>query len=340
MKIRIKKPPRFLIILLVTVTVAGIFLVAITWITELGLPPWRKPGKGMVEVVIPQGASAAEIGKMLEEAGVISSDKKFIFLSKIKGQEKKIKSGRYEFHRDMAINEVLNKLVKGEIRPVLVTIPEGLTIDEVADIIQQQVDIDRMKFIELAKDGDFAKREGLEGKDFEGFLFPDTYHLKYGVTEKEIIERLVEEFWGVFDDSLKKRSREINFSVYEVVILASLIEEEAMIEREEPVISQVYHKRLKLDRALECDATIQYALPEHKSRLLFSDLKIKSPYNTYTHRGLPPGPICSPGKTAILAALYPADTDFLYYVARGDGSHIFSKTAKEHNQAIRMLRNR
>lgn len=340
MKIRVKKIPRFLIILLVSVTIAGILLVAFAWIAELGLSPWRESEGDVIHVVIPQGANAADIGKLLEKEGVISSDKKFVFLTKIKGSEKRIKAGRYEFHKDMAINEVLDKLVKGEIRPVVVTIPEGLTIKEIADIVQDQVDIDGKKFIELAKNSDFAKREGLEGKDFEGFLFPDTYHLKYGVTEKEIVKRLVKEFWSIFDDSLKRRCNKIGFSIQEVVILASLIEEEAMIEEEEPVISQVYHKRLKLNRALECDATIQYALPEHKSRLLYSDLKIKSPYNTYTHRGLPPGPICSPGKTAILAALYPADTDFLYYVAKGDGSHIFSKTAKEHNQAIRMLRNR
>jgi UPF0755 protein len=339
-KIKIKKIPRFLIVLLIAITVTGILLVAITWITEWGLPPWRKPGEGLMEVVIPQGANAADIGKMLEETGVISSDKKFVFLAKIKGHEKRIKAGRYGFHKNMAINEVLNKLVKGEVRPVLVTIPEGLTIEEVADIIQKQVDIDKKRFIKLANDSGFVKRKDIEGKNFEGFLFPDTYKLEYGVTEKDIIERLVKEFWSIFNDSLKERSREIGFSIYQVVTLASLIEEEAMIEEEKPVISQVYHKRLKLNRALECDATIQYALTEHKSRLLFSDLKIKSPYNTYTHRGLPPGPICSPGETAILAALYPADTDFLYYVARGDGSHIFSKTAKEHNKAIRMLRNR
>ena len=125
---------------------------------------------------------------------------------------------------------------------------------------------------------------------------------------------------------------------YEVMTANNGKEGIEMIEKEKPIISQVYHKRLKLGRRLECDATVQYALPKHKSRLLYKDLKVKSPYNTYIHKGLPPGPIASPGKTAIIAALYPSNTEFLYYVAKGDGSHIFSKTAKDHNQTIAKLR--
>jgi UPF0755 protein len=291
-----------------------------------------------VEVVVPEGVSARQIGELLEERGVIVSSKRFVILAKVTGKEKKIKAGRYLFCKNMGIRAVLTKLVRGKTRTVTVTIPEGLTLTEIAEILVSELKIDREKFLELVCDHDYAGKRGIQGETFEGFLFPDTYVFNYSVSEQEVVERLVDEFWNVFTDSYRKRAREIGFTVYEVVILASLIEEEAMLEREHPIISQVYHTRLAINKPLECDATIQYALPEHKSILLYKDLKVKSPYNTYTHRGLPPGPIANPGRSALHAALYPANSDYLYYVAKGDGSHIFSKTAEEHYKAIESVR--
>jgi len=333
MSFEIKKVPRLLFFFLIFVSLIGIcynFLIF----------RWSKGEVSEEEVIliIPDGATAKNIGEILEEKEVITSSKRFVILAKLSGKEKNIKAGRYVFRKGMGMREVLKKLVKGETSAMLVTIPEGLTIDEVSVILEKELKIDRKEFLRLANDEKYAAGMGITGKSFEGFLYPNTYEFNYGITEKEVIERLVKEFWKVFNDSLKNRAEEIGFKVYEIVTLASMIEEEAMIEEELPIISQVYHKRLKLDRALECDATVQYALPKHKTRLLYKDLKIKSPYNTYSHKGLPPGPIASPGRSAIIAALYPADTDFLYYVAKGDGSHIFSKTAKEHRKAIVSVR--
>ncbi len=330
---KIKKFPKVFLFLLIVVTFTGILYNTIMFITSKK----RGPGEEVL-LIIPEGASAQRIGELLEENEIITSSKRFIFYAKITEKEKSIKAGRYAFNKGMGVREVLKKLVKGETSALSVAIPEGLRIDEVADILERELEIDKNKFLELSNDGKYAARMGITGKNFEGFLYPNTYEFNYGVTEKEILERLVREFWKVFNDSLKTRAKEIGFTVFEVVTLASMIEEEAMVEEEEPIISQVYHKRLKLDRALECDATVQYALPKHKSRLLYKDLRVKSPYNTYIHKGLPIGPIANPGKSALIAALYPSNTEFLYYVAKGDGSHIFSKTAKEHNQAIAKLR--
>jgi UPF0755 protein len=330
---KMKRIPGVLLLLLLVVTLAGILYNALRFIgSDTGVLGEE------VEVIIPEGASAATVARILKEHGIIPSEKRFTILAKLSGQDKRIKAGRYLFRRGMGIRTILGKLVRGETKPLRVTIPEGLTIEEIAELLAEVLDIDGGRFLTLAKDKKRARHRGIERNDFEGFLFPNTYDFNHGVGEEEILERLVNEFWDTFDDSLKRRAREIGFTVYETVILASLIEEEAMLEKEHATISQVYHKRLKLGRALECDATVQYALPEHKSRLLYSDLKIDSPYNTYLHTGLPPGPIANPGRSALVAALHPAKSDFLYYVARGDGSHIFSRTAKEHYAAIENLK--
>jgi UPF0755 protein len=329
----IRRIPSVLLLLLVGISILGIVYNVARFI---------KIDDGIlgeeVEIIIPEGANAGTVSRILEEQEIIPSSKKFIIIAKLTGQDRRIKAGRYLFRRGMGTRTILSKLVKGETKPLRVTIPEGLTIEEIAELLSEALEIDATVFLSLTRDKKRARRMGIERNDFEGFLFPNTYDFNHGVSEEAVLERVVKEFWNTFDDSLKQRAGEIGFTVYETVVLASLIEEEAMLQREHATISQVYHKRLKLGRALECDATVQYALPEHKSRLLYSDLKIDSPYNTYLHKGLPPGPIANPGRSALLAALYPAKSDFLYYVARGDGSHIFSKTAKEHYQAIANLK--
>lgn len=328
-----KRIPKVLLFLLIVVSVAGI-----TYNLVYLLKGGEGVGQEEIEVIVPEGASASTVSRILEEQGVIPSARRFTVIAKLTGNDKRIQAGRYLFRRGMGIRTVLGKLVKGETVPLRVTVPEGLTVEEIAELLSEVLGIDGSVFLSLARDEKRAQRMGIERNDFEGFLFPNTYHFNHGTGEEAVLESMVDEFWKNFDDSLKQRAKEIGFTVYETVILASLIEEEAMLQREHATISQVYHKRLRLGRALECDATVQYALPEHKSRLLYSDLKVDSPYNTYLHKGLPPGPIANPGRSALVAALYPAKSDFLYYVARGDGSHIFSKTAEEHYQAISSLK--
>jgi len=332
MKSKITKIPKLLFVVLLIVSFAGIL-----YNVRLFIKSGGEAGRENVTVIIRDGMSARQIGEMLERKEVVASGKSFVLISKLTSREKKIKAGRYVFRRGMGVRAVLSKLVSGETESLSVTIPEGLTMKETSVILEKSLRIDRKKFLGVVNSGKVAASKGIRGKNLEGFLFPDTYEFNYGVTEEEVVERLVEEFWQIFSDSLKRQASKIGFTVYEVVTLASMIEEEAMLDREKATISQVYHKRLKLNRALECDATVQYALPKHKPRLLYKDLKVKSPYNTYIHKGLPPGPISSPGKEAIVAAVFPAKTGFLYYVAKGDGSHIFSRTAKEHMRVIARL---
>jgi len=170
----------------------------------------------------------------------------------------------------------------------------------------------------------------VEEKKLEGYLFPETYFVNYDISEEQIIEIMVDQFNKVFTKELEERGKEFNFARRDVIILASIIEKEAAKEEERPLISAVFHNRLKKRWYLESCATVQYALGKHKNRLTYKDLKVDSPYNTYAHFGLPPGPICNPGFGSIEAALYPADSDLMFFVAEGEGTHRFSKYYQKH----------
>ncbi len=200
-------------------------------------------------------------------------------------------------------------------------------------VIVSEEDIDSVEFVKLAGDENLIRELGIDNDTLEGYLYPDTYFVRHGTEPHEMITRMVGKFKQVFGDSLVKRASEIGMSVNEVVILASIIETEAGRKEERPLVSSVFHRRLKRGRPLEANPTIQYALG-NKRRVLLEDLDIDSPYNTYTNPGLPPAPIASPGRESIIAALYPADTKYLYFMANGKGGHVFSKTLKEHNRAV------
>jgi UPF0755 protein len=214
-----------------------------------------------------------------------------------------------------------------------VTIPEGLTLKQIAGILKKEIQIDSTDFMRVAENRQFAQSMGISASDLEGYLFPDTYKLSWGMSSEKIAQMMVEQFKKTFTDSLLKRAQEINFSLLEVVTLASLIEAEAKDGKEREIISAVYHNRLKRGMLLQCDPTVIYGLPDVDRALVLEDLEIDSPYNTYKYPGLPPGPIGNPGKASLLAALYPAPVDYLYFVAKGDGTHVFSTTLEEHNRA-------
>lgn len=292
--------------------------------------------QSQTEIKIRRGESLTHITNKLYEKRIIKHPFWFKFLAKITGKERKIKAGYYIFEKPVSNWAVLKKLVEGSSIDIKVTIPEGSTICEIAEILKEKIDLDVDKFLSLTKDTLYIKKlrdNGFEinSNTLEGYLFPDTYLIPYGEEASEIIFRMVSKFFEIFTDEFKNRAKEINMSINEVVILASLIEKEAVYEDEKPIISDVYHKRLKKNIPLQCDATIQYILPKRKPNLTYSDLKKDSPYNTYLYKGLPPTAIGSPGKSSILAALYPQKTPYWYFVARGDGHHIFSETLKKHN---------
>ena len=220
---------------------------------------------------------------------------------------------------------------------VKVIIPEGLTIEETAHILKESADVDSAGFVNLAKDEYFVRSSGINANTAEGFLFPNTYIFTKGETPSYVLQVMIKKSLNIIDDSLRERAMEMGYTVEQIMTIASMIEKEAMLDRERPIIASVIYNRLKKRMRLQVDATVQYALPEHKNKLLYSDLKVDSPYNTYIHKGLPPGPIASPGLKSIEAAFHPANTSYLYYVSRGDGTHIFSKTMKAHIRAKRRV---
>jgi UPF0755 protein len=298
---------------------------------------WRSEADS-VSILIEPGDSMARVVAKMNQANLIRGGTGLLLLSKILGQDKHIQTGRYDFHKGMTLYSILRKLEHGEVTLRQVTIPEGLTIREIAGILHRGLDIDSTQFVSLATDHKFAGSLGIHADNLEGYLFPDTYRFSWETTPDQAIGVLVRQFQKTFDDSLRRRAEEIGFSVAKTVTLASMIEAEARAGQERNLISAVYHNRLRLGMLLQCDPTVAYCLPDLDRPLLFDDLEVDSPYNTYKHPGLPPGPICNPGKASILAALYPADVDYLYFVARGDGTHIFSTTLRQHNNAKLRIR--
>lgn len=289
-------------------------------------------------VIIRKGETFDEIAQKLEKEGVIRNAFLFKLWATITNNTKKIKAGGYTFSKPTPMRKVLKILVKGEVSEIKVTIPEGANLKEIAHLFWEKGNVNKKEFLCVASDSEYIKTLGISAPTLEGYLFPSTYFITYATPPREIIERMVQKFFSVFNDDFKKRCKEIHWSLEDVVIFASLIEKEAVVDSEKPIISSVYHNRLRHKRPLQCDATIQYVLPEHKSKITYEDLKIDSPYNTYLYPGLPPGPICSPGESSLRAALWPYKTDYFYFVAKGDGTHIFSKDHKAHINAKRKVK--
>jgi conserved hypothetical protein, YceG family len=302
-----------------------------------------------LKFVIPKGANTTAIATLLKEQGLIKNEDVYKLISKFNGYDGKYQSGTHIISRKLNYDEIMRVLTsKPESRQV--TIPEGKTFKQIVDILySKNIITDKEKFIEVANnetfDYDFLKDLPVRDNKLEGYLFPDTYEFDMNATEKEIITRMLDNFQKKFKPAYTEKITTLkNMSLDKIIILASIIEKEAKVADERYTISGVLYNRLnnkdKTLRKLQVDATIQYILlkktGEYKERLLYDDLQIDDPYNTYKYEGLPPGPICCPGEAAIRAALYPEeDTPYLYYVAKGDGSHEFSRTYKEHQAAIK-----
>ncbi len=290
------------------------------------------------QFLIGKGVSAREIAEMLEAGGFIRSAPIFTLMAKFMGSEKALRAGRHSLKGEMSTIAVIKELTRGGTLAEDVTIPEGLTSERIASVLARKVGVDSTRFMELVNDPELCRELGIDAPSLEGYLFPNTYNFHRNTDERPVIERMVGEFQRVFGEDFRGRAAELGFSVHQMVTLASVIEKESRDPDERKIISEIFHKRLKIGRALESCATVEYALGTHKERLSYSDLKVKSPYNTYTNRGLPPGPISNPGYSSIVAALYPADTGYLYFQARGDGKNIFSKSISEHANMKRELR--
>ena len=296
-------------------------------------PP--SPKMEVVEVIIiPTGARLHEVTHLLSSKGIIRSQTLFSLLVRCRGVDTKIKSGEYQLTTRMLPNEVLNKLIRGEQIKYSVTIPEGLNIAEVADLYAKAGMADKDRFIAISTDPHFIASLRMHEETLEGYLFPDTYKFSRNIGEQNIIRSMVQRFNEVYSEKLKKRAQELNLSRREVITLASLIEKEAACPQERPLISAVFHNRLKIHMPLQCDPTVIFGIKNFNGNLTKEDLRMQTPYNTYLISGLPPTPIASPGLDSIKVALYPADVCYLFFVSKNDGTHYFSSTLAEHNQAV------
>jgi UPF0755 protein len=283
-------------------------------------------GDEAVHVFIEEGESASQIAGKLHQNGVITSATLFRFLSWLQGKQGDFKPGSYVFYTGMHYGEVFAMLEAGPNYRVRLTIPEGLTVEQTAMRVSQNMAVSAEDFRTAAASGDYeVDLIPPESQDnLEGFLFPKTYELEAYGPAREVVEVLLAQFEAETASLDWGQASELGVSPYGAVIVASLIEREAVLDEERPLVAAVIYNRLRKDMLLQIDATVQYSLPEWKDVLTYEDLDTPSPYNTYLHKGLPPAPICSPGLASIKAALAPADVDYLYYVATGDGGHFFT----------------
>ena len=286
-------------------------------------------------VIVHPGQRFAATTLKLQEMGIIRSPLKFKLLALIKRQDKRVKAGEYLFSSAMTPNHILNTLVSGKVQLHRFTVPEGYNLSQVASVVAMAGFGTETDFLKAAYDPRLAKQLGIDGETFEGYLFPDTYYFPKEETPEKIISTMVKRFWIVFKPLWKDRADQFDLSIHQVVTLASIIEKETGAPSERPLISSVFHNRLKKRMRLETDPTVIYGITDFDGNLTRKHLSTKTPYNTYRIRGLPPGPIANPGAKALEAALYPSATRFLYFVSKKDRTHKFSTNIKDHNKAVR-----
>ena len=339
---RLKKPRNPIILALVSFLFLGALL---CWqVNNLLLPADSGGDERLIEIDIPLNSSSAEIAAILQEEGLIKNAFLFRLYARYRNCDAHFRAGKYQLSPEMPLDEILARLQQGVIWAggPRFTIPEGFTVEQIATLLEKEALVNKEEF----------KRECLrsrQGSSFEflaaaptevqyileGYLFPDTYEIHAAATPAEIVEVMLKRFGEVFNADFRRRAEELELSIHEVVTLASLVEREARVSEERPLISAVFHNRLRSESMpfLQSCATVQYILGEVKPVLTNDDLAIDSPYNTYLYPHLPPGPIASPGQEALAAALYPADVDYLFFVYKEDGSgtHYFSTTLQEHN---------
>jgi UPF0755 protein len=342
---RADKPPRritrsaawAITLFLIAVSV----LIAMSAITHVLSPVSPGEGAPTVLVVIPRGANARSIGGILVHRHLVRSALAFAFAARLAGVSDKMRAGRYELSPNMPPSQIAQMIALGRVADDIVTIPEGFTVAQIARRLGARHMAPDAAFLTLARtEGRSFHLDGWTppNKNLEGYLFPDTYRIPAGTPARDVIVLMLTEF-----DQRVRRPYQAVFTHYPggltaAITLASLVEREAEVDSDRPLIASALQNRLRLGMRLQCDATVQYALPVHKGRLMDADLRVNSPYNTYLHAGLPPTPIANPGLPSIRAVLHPAKTPYLFYVARPDGRHIFSATLAQHDHAIAQVR--
>jgi len=285
------------------------------------------------KISISKGSTLIDVSNQLFDQRIIKNKKSFILAVKTLGYEKDLPAGKFLIEEATTNYCIIKKIVNSVALSKKMTILEGWSVNDIALELESKFNIKKDSFLKAVKSRRLLRNWKIDSNSFEGYLFPDTYLLPEDASPEDVINKMVFEYNNNITLAMRTRMAEINLSENEVLTLASIIEGEAIFDSERPRISGVYHNRLKKRMRLQADPTIQYIIEDSPRRLLNKDLKIESPYNTYLNYGLPPGPINNPGIESIKAALYPEDVDFLFFVARGDGYHTFTRTEKEHNKA-------
>ncbi|HBQ20670.1 MAG: hypothetical protein A2Z91_06745 [Deltaproteobacteria bacterium GWA2_38_16] len=285
-------------------------------------------------IEIPPGTPFRRIAKNLKLKGIITHEIKFYLLSRWKGNLTKIKAGEYLLYTNMKPLEVLDTLVSGRTYLYRVTIPEGYNLYQVADVVASLMLVSREEFLTKAYDLIFLNELGISGASVEGFLFPETYFFSKPITADKIIKTMVFKFFENYSEDIRFQAQKFNFSQHQIVTLASLIEKETAVPEERRLISAVFHNRLRQGMKLQSDPTVIYGIKNFTGNLTKKDLLTPTPYNTYTHLGLPFGPIANPSRASLEAAVNPAPVDYLFFVSKNDGSHFFSNNYRDHVNAV------
>jgi len=298
----------------------------------------RGSGSGEVRVLVPRGATLRVAAESLAKAGVVQNATAFRLYGMLRGSDRSIRAGTYVFKRGTSWGEVLDDLRGGKGLEHAITIPEGWSLIQIVPQLARVLEVPVDSVRAAVRDTALLHRLDVPTPTLEGYLFPDTYVFPDGTTARAAIRVMVERFERVWQPEWNARLQALAMSRHDVMALASIVEKEARLPEERPVIAAVYLNRLKAGMLLQADPTVQYALGKHVARVLFKDLEVESPYNTYKHTGLPPGPIASPGKPAIVAALNPANVPYTYFVAHPDGHHEFTTNFAAHSIAVRGAR--
>ncbi len=289
----------------------------------------------LLRLEITPGMTLKQTSDLLAERHLIRSASTFRILAHLRDKHNQIQVGEYAISPSMVPGEILSKITSGKTVLHPVTIPEGFRITEIAALLADRGLVDADAFIKQTQDPRWQQELDIPADSLEGYLFPETYHFSKYTTEEQIVRTMLETFQTQgAPQEFRKRAKELKLTYHEVVTLASLIEKETGVDEERKLISSVFHNRLQKNMKLQTDPTVIYAIRNFDGNIRKKDLSIDSPYNTYRYFGLPPGPIASPGKQSIEAALYPDETDFLYFVSRQDGSHQFSSNLADHNAAV------
>jgi UPF0755 protein len=312
--------------LILTLVVGGLY------VRYLVLNPTETFPKPRI-VSIRKGASMAAAARELAQAGVVRSRLALVLYAGLTGRARRLKPGDYAFKGGEAMPEVLTHLVNGDFMVVTVTIPEGMTVHQIGERLEQAGLVCENEFDSAARGGRIATALGLGPLGAEGFLFPATYRFSPLAKTDQILSTMLERFFAVLTPAVEQRLFDLDLTAREMVTMASIVEKEAHVAQERPIIASVFYNRLKLGMPLQSDPTAQYNLQGDSERAATA-VRMPSAFNTYEIAGLPPGPIANPGLPSMLAALYPAHTDYLYFVARNDGTHIFSRSFEEHQRAI------